>query len=186
MIKKPVLQAEPNKKRLWVTALWRFATVFLRLAVFVTAKPSQMRKEQKSFSQIEAKEKKVTAVSKWALKITSGGSADMDQTAAKITWFWSISQWWTKRRAQLREFLVRNGAGRFWRGLVHMKTEISNFFTMVVPKRKMGFSVFCFSVRKQKTVTKNIFSPKVVLVRPWHERPRKNIQSHTWDFFRTT
>ena len=39
----------------------------------------------KKFQPNRSEGKKVTAVSKWALKITSGGSADMDQTAAKIT-----------------------------------------------------------------------------------------------------
>ena len=40
---------------------------------------------KKKFQPNRIEGKKVTAISKWALKITSGGSADMNQTAAKIT-----------------------------------------------------------------------------------------------------
>ena len=36
-----------------------------------------------------------------------------------------------------------------------MKTEISNFLAMVVPKRKMGFSVFCFLSENRKPLQKS-------------------------------
>ena len=66
-------------------------------------------------------------------------------------WFWIGP---TKRRAQLRELILTHGAGRFRRGLAHIKTEISNFLVLVVIFLLGWFLVFCFlsENRKQKKI----------------------------------
>jgi len=74
-----------DKKPISVAMPVLLAPVFSRLAVFVCAKTAIRPWFKKKFQPNRSEGKKVTAVSKWALKITSGGSADMDQTAAKIT-----------------------------------------------------------------------------------------------------
>ena len=51
----------------------------------VLKEPDSAERFKKVSAKSKVKEKKVTAVSKWALKIASADSADMDQTAAKIT-----------------------------------------------------------------------------------------------------
>jgi len=95
-----LLQAEPNKKETPVRSPALLASVFSRLAVFVCAKnlirPKEQKKFQpnrsegngrkgkKKFQPNRSEGKKVTAISKWVLKIASAKSADMDQTAAKI------------------------------------------------------------------------------------------------------
>jgi hypothetical protein len=39
-----------------------------------------------------------------------------------------------------------------------MKTEILNFFTMVAPKKKSGFLVFCFRSENRKPLQKIFFT----------------------------
>ena len=60
----------------------------------------------------------------------------------------------SKRRAQLQDldFIVTDGAGRFRRGLAHMKTNTSNFFVLVVTFLLGWFLFFFFPVQKTETV----------------------------------
>ena len=149
--------------------------------------PRKSRGIKKKFSQIEASEgKKVTSVSKWALKIASADSADMDQTAANQNRLvLAISQWWTQKESptsgifpysRCGPILTRIGAYENWN--VKLFCVGSTFFVGLV-------SVFLFSVRKQKTEIKFQIGPKkyhqhkkerkktsgVTLGTPYFERP---------------
>ena len=74
---------------------------------------------KKKFQPNRSEGTKVTSVSKWALKIASADSADMDQTAAKTAWFWPSPSGELKKKSQLREYFPIHGAGRFRRRLAH-------------------------------------------------------------------
>ena len=125
------LQAEPGKKPVSVAMNFPRAPVLPRLAVFSPVKRPMWRRFKKSFSQIKAKKKKSNGQLEMGTQITSAKSADMDQTAAPNHLILAISQWRTQRRAQLRDFPPIDGAGRFRRGLAHMKTNISNFLVLL-------------------------------------------------------
>ena len=82
----------------------------------------------KKFQKDRSGGKKITAVSKWALKIASVESADMDQTGAKTaSWFLPSPS------GELKKGFVHWRCGPILTRIGAYKTKISNFFDVGVP-----------------------------------------------------
>ena len=129
-LSRPV-QAEPNKKPTSVRSPVLLAPVYSRLAVFGCAKNPIRPKIKKSFSQIEAKEKKLRPFQNGYSKSPVRKARTWTRPQPKSLEFGHLPVANSKGEPNFENSLplAIGGAGRFRRGLAHMKTNISVSFS---------------------------------------------------------
>ena len=127
------------------------ARVFATRGLDIRKEPDSAERLKKSSSQIEAKEKKLRPFQNGHSKSPVRIARTWTRPQPKSLDFGHLpapSGGELKRRAQLQEYFPIHGEGRFRRGLAHMKTNISNFFVLVVLFFVGLVSGFLFSVQK--------------------------------------
>ena len=98
----------------------------------------------------------------------------------------AISQWRTQKESPTSDIFCHWRCGPISTRIGAYENQHLKLFDVGVTFFFWVVSGFLFSVRKQKTENFLKISNRTQNVTPTPERAEKNIQSYTWDFFRST